>query len=151
MTIKQDLSNLVKDYIKIRKLTKDLNAFCEDNAKKCSVLDYHENYLKTLNFESETDAAKKCEEAGYLSKKAFDHRSTSCFYVGPESQFCMEKCVNVHNDGLITRGCCSKCKDFDTIKKYSEKAKLLFEAERQQHEVINALLRRLKFWKQYTK
>jgi len=126
MNIKKHITKIVEVY----KLKKDLDNFCKDNAKVCSISKYYENYINTLHFKPKTDEAKKCEVACDLTQQAFEHRSTSCFYVGPEKQFRLDRCVNVHNDGFITRDCCSKCSklNFDTVQSFSGKVKSFNEA-----------------------
>jgi len=116
MTIKQDIRNVLNFY----KLKKDLDNFRENNAEICSVVDYYENYINILDFKP----------------------TTSCFYVGPEPQFRIDQCVNVHKDGSINRECCSKCSksNFKTIQRFAEKARLLEEAKHNLPVVVKSVL-----------
>ena len=145
MTIKQDIINFAKTCIKCRSIKNDMNVFSKKNAQICSEHEYWDNYIKTIQFEKKAEMLK-CSDCGDLNNQAFANRSTSCFYVGPNERYSMQKCVNVQNDGFIIRNCCSNCSHFKTVKEYSEKAKMLAEAERCQYESINAFLRKFKFW-----
>ncbi len=139
MNIKQDISVLFTEYFRARAIKNSMNEFRKKYAKECSISDYWENYIRTLGFRNEVQTAK-LDEYGKYGDEALKHRSTSCFYVGPEKQFKLQQCVNVQDDGFIIRNCCSNCPHFKTIQEYSMTAKKLSEAKEEQKRIINGCI-----------
>lgn len=135
MNIKQDISVLFTEYFRARTIKNDMDEFRKKYATECSISDYWENHIKTLGFRDKVQTAK-LDEYGKYGDEALKHRSTSCFYVGPEKQFALQQCVNVQDDGFIIRNCCSNCPHFRTIQKYSMTAKALSEAKKEQKKII---------------
>ena len=136
MNIRQDICVLFTEYFRVRAIKNDINEFRKKYAKECSISDYRENHIKTLGFRDKVQAAK-LDEYGKYGDEALKHRSTSCFYVGPEKQFALQQCVNVQDDGFIIRNCCSNCPHFKTIQEYSVTAKRLSYAQEKQKDIIN--------------
>lgn len=135
MNIRQDISVLFTEYFRARAIKNDMDKFRKEYAKECSISDYWENHIKTLGFKNKVQTAK-LDECGKYGDDALKHRSTSCFYVGPEKQFKLQQCVNVQDDGFIIRNCCSNCPHFRTIQEYSMTAKKLSEAKEEQTKIL---------------
>ncbi len=139
MNIRQDASVFLKKYLQACAIKKDMNKFRNNHAEECSISNYWENYIKTLGFKDKIQTAK-FDEYGKYGDEALEHRSTSCFYVGPEKQFKLQQCVNVQNDGIIIRNCCSNCPHFKTIQEYSVTAKKLSDAKKEQKNIIDGYI-----------
>ena len=150
MTIKQNISDWIISCIKYRNIKNDMNVFSQENAQICSERDYWDNYIKTIHFEKKAEILK-CSDYGDLNNQAFENRSTSCFYVGPNKRYSIQKCVNVQDDGFIIRDCCSHCPHFTTVKNYSLLAKELVDIDKAKKQSANNLIAGLMFWKHHNR
>ena len=134
MTIKQDLENLSKSFDEVKLAKKNKKTFIENFAKNCEITEYWQNYLNSLSIEKDIS---KITDDKQREAKAFQLRSTSCFYkvkdpkveTKYESQFEIQKCGNVRFDGTVLDSCCGHCDCYGNIKLFATVEERLQQAK----------------------
>ncbi len=157
MTIKQDWENLSKSIDELRIAKKNKKVFIENFAKNCVITEYWQNYLNGLSIEK---SVSKIIDEKQRENKAFQLRSTSCFYkvkdpkveTKYESQFEIQKCGNVRFGGTVLDGCCSNCEHYGDIKLFATVEERLQQAKTYRNKATLKLLSNfLPFLKEYNK
>ena len=141
MTIRQDWENWNKSYTEFKIAKKNMKVFTKNFVKDCSIGQYYENYLNTLSLKGVTDKTQ-------IADKAFECRSTSCFYKVPEPQFKLQKCANVRLDGTVLEDCCKRCEGRADIELFAYLVQQLQRADENKSKATRKLFSNLLFWKQ---
>ncbi len=144
MTIKQDWENWKQARNSVKLIQREMEVFCKNVVKECSVDEYEKNRINTRTF---SDIANyEYISNHYWNWLALKHRSTSCFYKASDPKYELAKCINVRLDGTVAY-CCKKCLHHSTMDVLASLIRRAEQAKQDKSKAMHNLLCNVLFWK----